>query len=51
MSEDEIYKVFLKLLLKLICEEKVAHFDKNMKKNNTMLTMAICEEKSPAMLP
>lgn len=47
MSEDKIYKVLLKLLPKLICEEKVAHFDKNMKKNSMTLTVALCEEKQP----
>lgn len=47
MSEDKIYNVLLKLLPKLICEGKVAHFDKNMKKNSMTLTVTLCEEKQP----
>lgn len=47
MAEDKIYHLYVKFLPKLLCEAKVAHFDRNMKKKSVALIVSVCEEKNP----
>lgn len=45
MSEDKIYHILLKILPKMLCDEKVSHIDRHTKKPSVTLSKTICEEK------
>lgn len=44
-SEDKIYQVLQKMIVRMICDGKVAHFDRHIKKAGMAMKIDICKEK------
>lgn len=44
-SEDKIYQVLQKMIVRMICDGKVSHFDRHTKKAGVAMKMDICKEK------